>query len=172
MLTFDELRKKNIARCETGFGHTLASWSVAEWGCATAGECGEACNVAKKMLRFRDNVAGNKKSYEEYRADLASEIAGMVVYADLWAAAAGINLEQAVRDEFNKKSVEIGSEITIPVPGRGYYDLSLYEQHRAQSQPATASPSRSPEPEALAAGRATDDEGEFHQPWPESSKPK
>lgn len=125
-LTFKLMREKNILRCESprkednhpllpvGFGHTLTSWSVAEWGNAAGGECGEAQNIAKKMLRFRDNIAGNtKKSREEYKEDLASEIAGCLIYLDLWAASEGINLEQAIRDEFNKKSLEIGSEIKL-----------------------------------------------------------
>jgi len=112
-LTFEMLREKNLERCEKGFGHSLDSWSVAEWGNATAGECGEACNVAKKLLRFRDNVKGNKLSKEEYLKELASEIAGMLIYADLWAASQGINLAEAVIDEFNKKSNEIGSDIKI-----------------------------------------------------------
>ena len=112
-LTFEMLREKNLVRCETGFGHKLDSWSVAEWGNATAGECGEACNVAKKILRFRDNVAGNKKSKEEYIKDLSSEIAGTLIYLDLWAASQGINLAEAVIDEFNNKSNEIGSTIKL-----------------------------------------------------------
>lgn len=112
-LSFAELREANIERCETGFKHKLDSWSVAEWGNATAGECGEACNVAKKILRFRDGVAGNKKSKEDYIKDLASEIAGTVIYCDLWAASCGISLEEAIKEEFNKKSAEIGSEINL-----------------------------------------------------------
>jgi hypothetical protein len=104
------LRAANVQRCTTGFGHTLDSWSVAEWGCAAAGECGEACNVAKKILRFRDNVAGNKKTKQEYIADLASEIAGTLIYLDLWAASQNINLAQAVIEEFNRKSIEVGSD--------------------------------------------------------------
>lgn len=112
-LTFELLRERNLIRCEKGFGHTLANWSVAEWGNATAGECGEACNIAKKILRFRDNIAGNKKSKEEYIKDLASEIAGTLIYLDLWAASQGINLAEAVIDEFNNKSNEIGSDIKL-----------------------------------------------------------
>jgi NTP pyrophosphatase (non-canonical NTP hydrolase) len=109
MLTFQELREQNLSRCVSGFGHTLEAWSVAEWGNATAGECGEACNIAKKILRFRDGVVGNKKSQAEYVRDLASEIAGTLIYLDLWAASQNIDLEEAVKDEFNKKSEEIGA---------------------------------------------------------------
>lgn len=113
MLNLKDFRVKNLERCEKGFGHTLNSWSVAEWGNATAGEVGEACNVAKKLLRFRDNVAGNKKSKDEYIKDLASEIAGSFIYLDLWAASQGIDLEDAIREEFNKKSKELNCEILI-----------------------------------------------------------
>jgi|SRR5215471_17430192 len=112
-LSFDLLRKVNVTRCKVGFGHTLESWSVAEWGNATAGECGEACNVAKKILRFRDGVKGNSKSKEDYIKDLATEIAGMVIYADLWAASQNIDLGNAIIEEFNRKSREINSDIFL-----------------------------------------------------------
>ena len=114
-LDFSRLRDRNILRCETGFGHKLNSWSVLEWGGATAGECGEANNVAKKMLRFRDNIKGNDptKTRDDYKKMLASEIAGMVIYADLWCASEGIDLAQAIIEEFNKKSDEIGANIKL-----------------------------------------------------------
>lgn len=115
MINFNTLRNVNVQRCNSGFGHSLASWSVLEWGGATAGECGEANNIAKKMLRFRDGIKGNDptKTRDDYKEMLATEIAGMVIYADLWAASEGIDLGQAVVDEFNKKSEEIGSPIKL-----------------------------------------------------------
>lgn len=113
MLTFKRLREINVQRCESGFGHKLDSWSVAEWGNATAGECGEACNVAKKILRFRDDVAGNKKSKSELEAELGREIADVLIYADLWAASQGIDLEETITKTFNAKSDEIGSEYKL-----------------------------------------------------------
>lgn len=63
-LNFDKLRKTNIKRCTSkdGFNHPLDGWSVAEWGAATAGELGEACNIAKKLIRVRDGVVGNKRN--------------------------------------------------------------------------------------------------------------
>lgn len=114
-LAFDQLRSLNIIRCETGFGHALNSWSVAEWGNAAAGELGEACNVAKKMLRFRDNVKGNQSgiSRDDYKAKLAQELADTIIYIDLWAASEGIDLAQTVRDVFNAKSKEIGSDVFL-----------------------------------------------------------
>ena len=114
-LTFNELRAVNVQRCQSGFGHALSSWSVAEWGNAAAGELGEACNIAKKMLRFRDGIAGNQpgKTRADYCRDLATEIAGALIYLDLWAASEGLNLGEIVRAEFNKKSAEIGSDIKL-----------------------------------------------------------
>lgn len=115
MLDFDRLRSRNIKRCETGFGHSLNSWSVAEWGNATAGELGEACNIAKKMVRFRDNAKGNLsgKTRDDYKEELKRELGDVLVYLDLWAASENISLEEAVIEVFNKKSDEIGSNIKL-----------------------------------------------------------
>lgn len=114
-LSFDLLRHANIARCETGFGHALSSWSIAEWTNAAAGEMGEACNISKKMIRFRDKVKGNTKdkTREDYRKELALELADTLIYIDLAAASEGIDLTLAIREAFNNKSKEIGSEIMI-----------------------------------------------------------
>lgn len=109
-LSFTDLRETNVQRCQKGFGHALDSWSVAEWGNATAGELGEACNVAKKLLRVRDEIKGNKETETDLRAKLAREMADAVIYLDLWAASQGIDLAQAVRESFNAKSVEIGAK--------------------------------------------------------------
>lgn len=111
----EKLREANISRCNLGFGHRLLDWSVLEWAGAMAGECGEACNVAKKMLRFRDNVKGNDptKSRDDYKSMLASEIAGMIIYADLLCASEDIDLTAAIETEFNKKSREVNSSIFI-----------------------------------------------------------
>jgi NTP pyrophosphatase (non-canonical NTP hydrolase) len=111
-LSFEALRDVNVRRCVNGFGHTLESWSVAEWMCATAGELGEAANIAKKMLRHRDNVAGNKdedRDLAALRAKLARELADTVIYLDLCAASQGIDLGVTVRETFNRKSEELGA---------------------------------------------------------------
>jgi hypothetical protein len=115
MSILEKLRAANTQCCNLGFGHTLSSWSVLEWAGAMAGECGEACNIAKKMLRFRDNVKGNdpKLSRDDYKCMLASEVAGMIIYADLLCASEGINLCEAIEIEFNKKSREVNSGIYI-----------------------------------------------------------
>lgn len=127
----ETLRKANLRRCVEGFKHDLDSWSVAEWANAMQGEFGEsvgaflllftakhggeAGNIAKKMLRFRDGVAGNApgKTRAEYAREFAKEIAGMVIYADLTLASEGLSLKDAIRDEFNSKSAQLGIDITV-----------------------------------------------------------
>src|ERR1700674_2252434 len=105
----------NLARCTApdGFGHALESWSIAEWTNAMAGEAGEACNLAKKLLRHRDGVAGNKKAedkdVESLRLRCAEELADVVIYADLAMRALGYDLNETVRRVFNRKSDELGA---------------------------------------------------------------
>ena len=109
---FERLRAVNVRRCVNDFGHTLDSWSPAEWTNAMCGEAGEAANVAKKMLRHRDNVAGNTgddRDLAALREKLRRELADVLIYADLCAASQGIDLWDAVRETFNAKSAQIGS---------------------------------------------------------------
>lgn len=115
IITFDILRANNVLRCVRDWKHSLSGWSVAEWGNATAGELGEACNVAKKMLRWDHNIRTDlaAKSREEYKKDLAQELADTIIYIDLWAASEDIDLGEAVRTAFNNKSREIGSTVLL-----------------------------------------------------------
>lgn len=106
-LSFDELRRANVARCEDVF-HPLLSWSPAEWSNAMAGEVGEACNVTKKMLRG-DYAAASVDPI----TILAYELADVLIYADLLAARCGIDLGEAVRQKFNAVSRKRGSEILL-----------------------------------------------------------
>lgn len=121
----------NLARCTAadGFGHALESWSIAEWTNAMAGEAGEACNLAKKLLRHRDGVAGNKKpedrDVESLRLRCAEELADVVIYADLAMRALGHDLNDTVRRVFNRKSDELGAPYKVaegplasPIPHR------------------------------------------------------
>lgn len=101
-LTFEQLRTKNVARCEDAF-YPLDDWSPTDWATALAGECGETCNLIKKMRRGDDVPL----------ADVAEEIADVIIQADLLAARLGIDLGQAVRDKFNAVSLKKGSTVTI-----------------------------------------------------------
>lgn len=77
-LTFNHFQDANRARCEAGF-FPLDKWSIAEWTNAMAGESGEACNIAKKLIR------GDYDRDETIAAllDLAEELADVIAYADL-----------------------------------------------------------------------------------------
>jgi NTP pyrophosphatase (non-canonical NTP hydrolase) len=64
------------------------------------GETGEALNLIKKMERTRLGITGTNATL----AQLADEFADVVIAADLLAMAAGIDLESAVRDKFDRDS--------------------------------------------------------------------
>lgn len=86
----------------------LSSWSMSDWAVALAGECGELCDVVKKLNRVRDELVGNKVNGFELRSDLVNEIADVYLYLDLFAQAAGVDLYQAVKTKFNETSVQVG----------------------------------------------------------------
>ena len=114
-LTFTGFSISNQIRCsaESGFNHSIESWSTSDWFTAVLGELGEAANVAKKLNRVRDGVKGNKETPAELKEKLRREIADTFIYLDLLATHEGIDLEQAIRDTWNAKSEQIGYKETI-----------------------------------------------------------
>lgn len=114
-LTFDRLRQANVTRCNAVYHH-LQTWSPTDWATAMAGECGEACNVVKKIRRLDD---GADKPYNagadrgELTRLLRKELADLVIYADLLAARLGIDLGDAVVEKFNEVSEKVGSDVSI-----------------------------------------------------------
>lgn len=114
-MTFAEFSAANRRRCESpdGFYHKLSDWSLSDWMTAVLGELGEASNVAKKLNRVRDDITGNAETPEQLKAALRDEIADTFVYLDLLAQSQGIDLEQAVREKFNRTSVKIGSTVRV-----------------------------------------------------------
>jgi len=110
-LQFKELRAVNVQRCEEAF-RPLNAWSPAEWSNAMAGECGEACNITKKMLRgdYPDRFA----QADALRA-LGKELADVVTYADLLAASLGIDLGLYIRLKFNEVSRRRKATVFLPV---------------------------------------------------------
>lgn len=107
-LTFSDLRRFNVMRCIRWFPGGVSDWSLSDWACALAGELGEACNIVKKLNRARDGVVGNSKSEWELREDLADELGDTLIYLDLLAARAGIDLAKAVERVFNRTSIKNG----------------------------------------------------------------
>lgn len=115
-LTLHQLRNANVERCEGAF-HPIEAWSLTDWACAAAGEMGETCNVVKKLRRLDIN-SGFSRQTEQWDphglfTDLGDEIADTVIYLDLLAARAGINLSDAVRAKFNAVSERIGSGVKL-----------------------------------------------------------
>lgn len=109
-LTFADIRSVNVRRSEESFNHRLTDWTIAEWTNAMAGEVGEACNLAKKMIRgdYPDMYA-----LADAQRELGKELADVVLYADLAAAFCGIDLGAAVRAKFNEVSRRRGSDIRL-----------------------------------------------------------
>jgi NTP pyrophosphatase (non-canonical NTP hydrolase) len=103
-LSFKDLRKISEQRCNEAF-FPLDSKDGPWWGNAMAGECGEACNVVKKI--DRDGWT------EELQLKLSKELADVVTYADLLAARFGIDLGLAVATKFNEVSDRVGSDLRL-----------------------------------------------------------
>jgi NTP pyrophosphatase (non-canonical NTP hydrolase) len=101
-LTFETLATTNLARCEQVF-HGIDDWSPNDWATSLAGEVGELCNKLKKRRRG-ETIAD---------AEIAEELADVVLYLDLLATRIGINLESAVRNKFNAVSDRKGSDIRL-----------------------------------------------------------
>lgn len=112
-LNFDVLRDANIERCEAVY-HPLADWSLTDWATAAAGELGEACGVVKDLRRLEDGVGWVKTTDDvRLRVALGEEIADTVIYLDLLAARAGIDLGEAIRRKFNLTSDKVGSAVKL-----------------------------------------------------------
>ena len=90
------------------FGHELNDWSLTDWGNAVAGETGELCNVLKKI--HRGDMTLDEANNKELIADEAADI---VCYLDLLCQRAGVDLQTAIVNKFNKVSDRINSDIKI-----------------------------------------------------------
>jgi NTP pyrophosphatase (non-canonical NTP hydrolase) len=105
MPTLALLQEATSTRCKSAF-FPLSHWSPPEWGNALAGEVGETCNLLKKAKRDKIN---NKTK-------VAKELADVVIYSLLTAAALDIDLEVAVIKKFNEVSRRRNCAIKLPVP--------------------------------------------------------
>ena len=115
-LTFDQLRETNVKRCNTAFNHHgLYEWTPTDYGCALAGEVGEACNFVKKLRRLDGRPATTElaESRDALRYEIGKELADVVTYCDLLAARLHIDLGQAVAHKFNEVSARVGSPLTL-----------------------------------------------------------
>ena len=113
--TFETVSETNLARCREWHPNGLENWSPAEWGNALAGECGELCNVLKKMLRITKGM--EQAAIADLAADeqwtlllnhAAQEIGDTYLYLDLVAQRLGLDMYECVRDTFNRVSEREG----------------------------------------------------------------
>lgn len=117
-LTFADLARENANRCNESY-HPIAEWTLMDWAASMAGECGEACNVAKKIRRLQENPSDLPHDCVDYaalRMELADEIADAVIYADLLCSRVGINMAHAICRKFNRTSLQINSNRRLPNP--------------------------------------------------------
>lgn len=120
-LTFESLTRANLQRLPV-FKNRLgeiahkqpdgSDWSLAEWTNAVAGEAGEACNLAKKIIRGDFGSPGSQP-YADACLLLAKEFADVVIYADIGCMRAGWSLGTIVREKFNEVSDRVDCAIKL-----------------------------------------------------------
>lgn len=114
MNTIREIQIINQARADRWHEGNFRNWSTLEWAGAMCGEAGEAANLAKKIKRIEDRLVGNAASFhvqetiDVLRRELASECAGVFLYLCLLASRQDIDFQEAIEEEFNRKSIALG----------------------------------------------------------------
>ena len=111
-MNLSEFQIVNATRARRWHGH-LDQWSLLEWAGAMAGECGEACNVAKKIRRADLSLPDKEKGIEikdlpDLRAKLANEIADSIIYGLIIMSALEVDAATVIAEVFNQKSREYG----------------------------------------------------------------
>jgi NTP pyrophosphatase (non-canonical NTP hydrolase) len=110
-MRLSDLRRANAQRQAEWDGDNRTN-TLAYRAMELGGEVGEALNVAKKLERERLGISGSRSSLER----LAAELADVMICCDLLALAAGIDLQRAVVDTFNKKSEEMSLRTRLEEP--------------------------------------------------------
>lgn len=124
MNVLEELKNANPKRSFLGFGITPHSWQLSQWSNAVAGECGELCNIIKKVERGdyhkrkenqHDNAEyNNAYAAAQYRVDIGKEAADIVIYLDLLCQREGIDLGAEIVKKFNEVSARVNCRVVIP----------------------------------------------------------
>lgn len=114
-MTIKEIVDASKTRTSRWHPSGLDEWSVLEWAACTAGEAGEACNVAKKIKRVDGDLANRQEGKliypavrGEYVHKFEKECADTILYAILAIMRVGGDPEAVLRDVFNTKSEEYG----------------------------------------------------------------
>ena len=105
-LSFAELREQNAARAAAW----APDWTAQEYLIGVVEEVGEVAAIIKRLNRIASNAVTDNSDREALLAELPGEIADVLIYLDLLANAAGIDLGKAVREKFNNTSAKYGFE--------------------------------------------------------------
>lgn len=106
-MRLSEMQQRNAARANRWHGD-MDSWSGLEWAGAMCGEAGEAANIAKKLRRDEQQLAGNDETREELLSKLGEECADVFLYLCLLASRYHIDLETQIISKFNRTSDKQG----------------------------------------------------------------
>lgn len=98
----------SFARAMRWHPEGLESWSESDWAVALAGEVGELCNIVKKINRDKHGLRQHAVDPRKLAELLAMEIGDVYIYLDLFARRVGLNLEECIRDTFNRISEREG----------------------------------------------------------------
>ncbi len=117
-LDFTTLRTANrLRQLERNPAVGIKIWTLRDWVLALIGEAGELCNIVKKLQRIDiDDPATHEREAPYLLGEMADELGDVVIYADLLAERAGIDLGAAVARKFNQNSAELKLDTVLPQP--------------------------------------------------------
>ena len=111
-LTLRNLGAANQARQDAWPGG--AKIDLAFVGLEIGEEAGEVQGAVKKIIRHRDNIAGNKtKSEAELLQKFSDEAADLFINLSRMCNALGVDPDEIIRAKFNSKSREVGLNIYL-----------------------------------------------------------
>lgn len=99
-------RDKEWARNQSGEGVEL---SLSFRGCELGGECGELLNLLKKVERERLGLRGSRAQ----KSHIEQEVGDVLICLDNICMKLGIDLWEATKNSFNRKSHEMGFETIL-----------------------------------------------------------
>jgi NTP pyrophosphatase (non-canonical NTP hydrolase) len=97
-MDFTVLRDANVRRQQEW--DRQGKIDIAYRGNELAGECGEACNIIKKIERERRGIRGSRATLRQ----LADELADVIICVDLIALYEDIDVWESVKRKFNETS--------------------------------------------------------------------
>lgn len=108
-----ELQKTNAERAKRWHNNGKSDWNLLEWCGALCGEAGEAANIAKKIRRLDMSLPNKEKGVDKIndellKAELAKEIADVIIYGLIIMDKLNVNGAVIIADIFNQKSIEYG----------------------------------------------------------------